>query len=277
MQYEEKCKKLHEIIDQYTKRDVVIAFSGGVDSSILLKISMDHAVKNGTKVHAITANTELHPMNDLGIAQKVAREMGVHHAVLEINELEDADILENPVDRCYRCKKFLFTGLLRMAEEFGTDIVMDGTNQDDLKAYRPGLKAIKELGVKSPLREAEFRKEDVRRLAAEFGISVADRPSAPCLATRFPYGTILTMENMKKVDQGESFLKTLGLYNVRIRVHGETARIEVDPEYMEKIVLHRMEIVDYFKTLGYDYVTLDLEGFRSGSMDINLRFNKGEN
>lgn len=276
MLFEEKYQKLQEIIEEDTKNDIVIAFSGGVDSSVLLKTAVAHAKKHGTKVYAITANTELHPMNDLAVAKKVAKEMGADHKVLQINELADADITENPVDRCYRCKKFLFTGIQNMAKELGAAIIYDGTNTDDLKVYRPGLKALEELGVKSPLRLAEFSKEDVRKLAAKEQISVASRPSAPCLATRFPYGTTLTIEDMERVDKGENFLKKYDLYNVRIRVQGDTARIEVDTKYFDKIMESREEIVDYLKGLGYSYIALDLEGFRSGSMDIHVQKNKGE-
>ena len=276
MLFEEKYQKLQEIIEEDTKNDIVIAFSGGVDSSVLLKTAVAHAKKHGTKVYAITANTELHPMNDLAVAKKVAKEMGADHKVLQMNELADADITENPVDRCYRCKKFLFTGIQNMAKELGAAIIYDGTNTDDLKVYRPGLKALEELGVKSPLRLAEFSKEDVRKLAAKEQISVASRPSAPCLATRFPYGTTLTIEDMERVDKGEIFLKKYDLYNVRIRVQGDTARIEVDTKYFDKIMENREEIVDYLKGLGYSYIALDLEGFRSGSMDIHVQKNKGE-
>lgn len=276
MLFEEKYQKLQEIIEEDTKNDIVIAFSGGVDSSVLLKTAVAHAKKHGTKVYAITANTELHPMNDLAVAKKVAKEMGADHKVLQINELADADITENPVDRCYRCKKFLFTWIQNMAKGLGAAIIYDGTNTDDLKVYRPGLKALEELGVKSPLRLAEFSKEDVRKLAAKEQISVASRPSAPCLATRFPYGTTLTIEDMERVDKGENFLKKYDLYNVRIRVQGDTARIEVDTKYFDKIMENREEIVDYLKGLGYSYIALDLEGFRSGSMDIHVQKNKGE-
>lgn len=276
MLFEEKYQKLQEIIEEDTKNDIVIAFSGGVDSSVLLKTAVAHAKKHGTKVYAITANTELHPMNDLAVAKKVAKEMGADYKVLQMNELADADITENPVDRCYRCKKFLFTGIQNMAKELGAAIIYDGTNTDDLKVYRPGLKALEELGVKSPLRLAEFSKEDVRKLAAKEQVSVASRPSAPCLATRFPYGTTLTIEDMERVDRGENFLKKYDLYNVRIRVQGDTARIEVDTKYFDKIMENREEIVDYLKGLGYSYIALDLEGFRSGSMDIHVQKNKGE-
>lgn len=270
IQYEEKCKNLHAIIDAYTKADSVVAFSGGADSSLLLKIAVLHAKANGTKVYAVTANTELHPGGDLEISKSVAKEAGAEHIVLQINELENEQIQNNPVDRCYICKKFLFTGIKEKADLLHAEVIMDGTNTDDLLSYRPGLRAIEELGVKSPLKEAGLNKSDVRKLAEEYKVSVADRPSAPCLATRFPYGTKLTMEHMEKVDKGEAYLKTLGLYNVRIRVHENIARIEVDEEYMPKMIEQKNPITAYLKELGYSYIVLDLEGFRSGSMDIGL-------
>lgn len=269
-QYEEKCEKLFHILDEITQDNTAVAFSGGVDSSLLLKLACLRAGKQGTSIYAIAAHTELHPSGDLEIAEKVAEESGAAFIVLKLRELEEADIANNPVDRCYRCKKLLFKEIKRKAEELGAKILVEGTNLDDTKVYRPGLKAIEELGVKSPLKEAGFTKEDVRKLAAEYGISVADRPSTPCLATRFPYGAALSVEKMKKVEQGEAFLKELGLYNVRLRIHEETARIEVDEKDMPKLLENRKEVVEFLKGLGYWYITLDLEGFRSGSMDIGI-------
>ena len=268
--YEEKCKKLFHILDEMTKENTAVAFSGGVDSSLLLKLSCLKAEKHGTFVYAIAAHTELHPSKDLEIAEKVAEESGAEFLVLKLRELKEADIVNNPVDRCYRCKKLLFQEIKRKAEELGAKVLIEGTNLDDTKVYRPGLKAIEELRVKSPLKEAGFTKEEVRKLAAAYGISVADRPSTPCLATRFPYGAVLSVEKMKKVEQGEAFLKELGLYNVRLRVHEETARIEVDEKDMPKLLENRKEVVEFLKGLGYWYITLDLEGFRSGSMDIGI-------
>lgn len=269
-QYEKKCEKLITVLENMTRENTAVAFSGGVDSSLLLKLSCLGAKKQGTEVYAIAAHTELHPSKDLEIAKKVAEESGAAFIVLRLQELEQADIADNPPDRCYRCKRFLFEEIKRKAGELGAAVVMEGTNLDDTGVYRPGLKAVEELGVRSPLKEAGFTKEEVRRLAAEYGISVADRPSTPCLATRFPYGTFLSIEEMKKVDRGEAFLRELGLYNVRLRVHKETARIEVDEKDMARLLERRKEVVEFLKGLGYWYVTLDLEGFRSGSMDIGI-------
>lgn len=269
-QYEEKCEKLFRILDKLTKENTAVAFSGGVDSSLLLKLLCIKAKSRGTLVYAIAAHTELHPSGDLEIAKRVAEESGAAFTVLKMQELEEADIVNNPIDRCYRCKKLLFKEIKRKAEELGAKILIEGTNLDDTKVYRPGLKAIEELGIKSPLKDAGFTKKEIRKLAATYDISVADRPSTPCLATRFPYGAVLSLEKMKKVEQGEAFLRELGLYNVRLRVHGETARIEVDEKDMPKLLESRKEVVEFLKGLGYWYITLDMEGFRSGSMDIGI-------
>lgn len=269
-QYEEKCETLFRILDKLTKENTAVAFSGGVDSSLLLKLACLRAKKQGTYVYAIAAHTELHPSGDLEIAKRVAEESGAAFTVLKLQELKEADIVNNPVDRCYRCKKLLFKEIKRKAEELGAKVLIEGTNLDDTKVYRPGLKAIEELGIKSPLKDAGLTKKEVRKLAAAYDISVADRPSTPCLATRFPYGAVLSLEKMKKVEQGEAFLRELGLYNVRLRVHGETARIEVDEKDMPKLLESRKEVVEFLKGLGYWYITLDMEGFCSGSMDIGI-------
>lgn len=269
-QYEEKCEKLFQILDKLTRENTAVAFSGGVDSSLLLKLLCIKAKSRGTLVYAIAAHTELHPSGDLEIAKRVAEESGAAFTVLKLQELKEADIVNNPIDRCYRCKKLLFKEIKRKAEELGAKILIEGTNLDDTKVYRPGLKAIEELGIKSPLKDAGFTKKEIRKLAATYDISVADRPSTPCLATRFPYGAVLSLEKMKKVEQGEAFLRELGLYNVRLRVHGETARIEVDEKDMPKLLESRKEVVEFLKGLGYWYITLDMEGFRSGSMDIGI-------
>ena len=254
---------------------VMVAFSGGVDSSLLLAAAcraeaVTCKAAGKRKVYAATVHTSLHPVQDADVAARVASELGASHLVMEIDELKEADIADNPPDRCYRCKKFLFTRLQQEAEALGISVILEGSNADDTKAYRPGLRAVQELGIKSPLLELGFTKREVRALAEEYGISVADRPSAPCLATRFPYGTRLSRERMRQVDEGEQFLRALGFYNVRIRAHGDTARIEVDRKDMGKLLERAEEVAQKIRGLGFSYVTLDLEGFRSGSMDINL-------
>lgn len=265
-----KKEELCALMDKLAAEDIMVAFSGGVDSSLLLKAACDSAGKTGKKVYAATVQTQLHPSGDMEVAQRVAGEMGASHIVLEIDELAEAGIGNNPTDRCYRCKKFLFQKMKQEAQKLGVPVIVEGTNEDDLHVYRPGIRAIRELGIASPLAELGITKAQVREIAADYGISVSERPSAPCLATRFPYGTLLDMAEMEKVDEGEGYLKSLGLYNVRIRVHGEVARIEVDEKDMAAVMEHRVEIVTALENLGFVYVTLDLKGFRSGSMDVGL-------
>lgn len=269
--YEDNIRKLESIMEQYTNRNIMIAFSGGVDSSLLLKMACDYGKQKGTKVYAITLHTMLHPIHEIENAIKVAQEVGAIHVVLEVDELKEADVMDNPSDRCYRCKKYLFEQVKKKALEFNVDTIIEGTNEDDLHVYRPGIKALSELGILSPLAEAGITKAQVRQLANEYKISVSNRPSAPCLATRFPYGTSLSYEKMRLVEKGEAFIKTFGMYNVRLRVHGEIARIEVDQKDIVKLIEHNKEIISYLKALGYIYVTVDLEGFRSGSMDYDQK------
>lgn len=269
--YQIKVRKLKEKMAFYAKGDVVVAFSGGADSGLILKMACEAAEKTGHKVYGIFLHTMLHPSGEAESAGKIADEVGAEFKVLNIDELRGADIEYNPQDRCYRCKKYLFRSILREAKKLQAGTVMEGTNQDDLKAYRPGIRAVRELGITSPLAEAELTKEEVRRLAAEYGLSVSNKPAAPCLATRFPYGTRLSGDAMHRVEQGEKILKKYGFYNVRLRVHGEIVRIEVDSRDIQMLVEHREEIMISLKELGYTYVTLDLEGFRSGSMDVNIK------
>lgn len=266
--YETKKLQLQKKMKAYAAADLAVAFSGGTDSSLLLKLACEAAKKTGQKVYAVTLQTNLHPAAECETARRVAAEMGAEHLILLVDELSEAGIENNPPDRCYRCKRCLFQKLTKKAGALGAAVILDGTNADDLKEYRPGLKALKELGIRSPLADAGLTKQEVRTWASEYKISTASKPATPCLATRFPYGTVLTDEKLAKVERGEAFLKALGFYNVRLRVHGDLARIEVDAAALESTLSHREEITDYLKELGYTYVTLDLEGFCSGSMDI---------
>lgn len=269
-QYPEKKKALLQKMKAYATRDVMVAFSGGVDSSLLLKLACDAAAESGKMVYAATVKTRLHPLAELEEAAEICAQMGARHILLTVDELKEAGITDNPVDRCYRCKRHLFRQMLAKAAELGVTTLLEGTNEDDLHVYRPGIRALEELAVISPLAQAALTKQEVRELAGEYGLSVATKPAAPCLATRFPYGTILTHEKMRQVEKGEAFLKGLGLRNVRLRVHGEIARIEVDRQAFPELMEHREEILSHLKDLGYHYITLDLEGFRSGSMDEGI-------
>lgn len=269
--YEEKCAKLYELIESYTKEDVMLAFSGGADSCLLLKLLCDSAQRSGKKVYAVTLHTMLHTAVEMEEAKKLAQEAGAIFLPLPVDELQNAGIMENPVDRCYLCKKYLFTEILKKAEQLQVRTVIEGTNEDDLHVYRPGLRAVRELGILSPLALSGMTKQEVRRCSAGWKISTSNKPSTPCLATRFPYGTQLTQEKMRRVEQGEAMLKGLGLYNVRLRIHEDVARIEADEKDMPVLLERRAEVIAFLERLGYAYVTLDLEGFRSGSMDIHLK------
>ncbi|MCX4350512.1 MAG: ATP-dependent sacrificial sulfur transferase LarE [Lachnospiraceae bacterium] len=268
--YSVKKEQLLLKINEYAGQNVIVAFSGGVDSTLLLKIACDMAKKEGTKVYAVSIQTRLHPMGEMEEAKKTCQELEAEHVVISIDELKEAGIMNNPVNRCYLCKKFLFSKIKDFASKLEISRILEGTNEDDLHVYRPGIKALKELGIKSPLAEAGLTKAEVRNLASEYGLKTASKPSAPCLATRFPYGTELAYEDMERVEKGEAYLKSFGLYNVRIRAYGKTARIEVDVASFAEVLAHKQDIITYLKELGFIYITLDLEGFRSGSMDVEI-------
>lgn len=248
--------------------DICLAFSGGVDSSLLLKAAVDAAEETGKKVYAVTFDSRLHPACDLEIAGQVAKELGGIHQVIQIDELEQADIRMNPENRCYLCKRRLFSCLKEFAEERKITCILDGTNEDDLHVYRPGIQALGELGIISPLAELHITKAEVKALASMYGISVASRPSTPCMATRIPYGMELNYDILARIGEGEAFLREMFSGNVRLRLHKNVARIELDPECLEQAVMKREQVISRLKELGFSYVTLDLEGFRSGSMDL---------
>ncbi len=260
-------KSLEKAMEEYAAQDLAVAFSGGVDSSLLLYLACREAAKTGKTVYAVTFHTSLHAACDLEIAKRVAREMGAVHVVIEVDELEEAGIENNPQDRCYRCKRLLFTKLTEFAEEKGINLILDGTNEDDLHVYRPGIRALKELGILSPLANLHITKAEVKALAGGWGISVASRPSTPCMATRLPYGAKLERQVLERIEEGEEWLKEKIGGNIRLRVHGDTARIELDGGALKKAIEIREEITAFLKKLGFRYITLDLEGFRSGSMD----------
>lgn len=266
----EKKEKLWRRMAEYAKGPVCVAFSGGVDSSLLLKLACDAGRENGTEVYAVTFDTMLHPACDLENAKKVAKELGARHEVISVNELELKELQNNPPDRCYLCKRYLFQQLCSFAKERGITCLLDGTNEDDLHVYRPGLRALKELGIESPLALSHLTKREVKELAADLGISTASRPSTPCMATRLPYGTCINYDTLRRIEAGEAYLRTLLQGNIRLRLHGEIARIEVDRGEMQKVIQLQEEISSELKKMGFSYITIDLEGFRSGSMDIAL-------
>ena len=262
--------RLGVYLEQHIREGIGIAFSGGVDSSLLLKIACDIGRKNNLPVLAITFETKLHPHGDLEEARSIAIGFGSIHKTIEVDEFSDTEIMYNPEDRCYRCKKLLFHTLIYEANKADYRFLVDGTNYDDRKAYRPGMRALKELNIHSPLLELEITKAQIRSLAADLGIPSSDKPSAPCLATRLPYGTKLDFDILANIDCGEQYIKTFGFYNVRLRLHQDILRIEIDKRDFHKLLQHQEAILSKLKELGFLYITLDLEGFRSGSMDIKV-------
>lgn len=263
--------KLSTYMEQHITKRIGLAFSGGVDSSLLLKIACDIGKKNNLPVLAITFETNLHPHGDLEEARSIALSFGAVHKTIEVDEFSDPEIMYNPEDRCYRCKNLLFRTLISEAKLAGYLFLIDGTNYDDRNAYRPGMRALKELNIHSPLLELEITKDQIRSLAADLGITSSNKPSAPCLATRLPYGIKLDFDLLERIDQGEQYIKTFGFYNVRLRLHQDILRIEIDKRDFEKMIQHQEDIISKIKDLGFLYVTLDLEGFRSGSMDIKIK------
>lgn len=270
MKVENQLLKLEQYVEKLVKEGVCIAFSGGVDSSLMLKVACQAGEKLGKEVYAITFESKLHPVSDLIISKRVAKEMGAIHKIIQMNEFENKEILKNPVNRCYLCKKSLFSNLQQVAREWNLEYIVDGTNADDLKVYRPGIRALKELGIVSPLAELGITKAQVREIAVSLGISVSSRPSAPCMATRLPYNTQINFKLLENIEKGEEFIKGLGFEIVRLRVHNDIVRIEVAKEDIERLLKRSREIIGYLKSLGFTYITVDLEGFRSGSMDVHI-------
>lgn len=269
--WEQKKERLLERMRKLAERDVCLAFSGGADSSLLLYLARQAAEERGTKLYALTFDTTLHPRTDMRAAERTAAEAGVVQKVIPVDELAELpEIRNNPPDRCYLCKRLLFQKALKEAEALGAETVIEGSNADDLGEYRPGLKAVRELGIASPLADTGFTKAEVRRYAGELGISTAERASSPCMATRLPYGARLETEKLKKLEQAEEALRKLGFCQVRARLHGEILRLEVEQKELLRAAGEAKKILQIMRGLGFAYITLDLEGFRSGSMDEKL-------
>jgi uncharacterized protein len=245
----------------------VVAYSGGVDSTLLLRVAKESLGEE--HVIAVTALSPLFPERELAGAKRMAQEMGVKHILIESNELEIAGFSKNPSNRCYFCKKELFEKMQDLAQKEAISFVVEGSTLDDEKDHRPGRRAIQELGIRSPLQEARFSKQDVRELSRALGLPTWDKPSFACLASRFPYGEEITPEGLRMVDEAENFLFSLGFKQVRVRHYQRLARIEVFPEEMSRLMNGslREKVVNRLKEIGYRYVTLDLQGFRSGSMN----------
>lgn len=263
----EKYKKLKEILSGMKK--VLVAFSGGVDSTFLLKVAQETLRKN---VLAVIASSETYPQREQQEAVRLAQELDVRYMVIHTEELDNPEFASNPPQRCYFCKKELFAKLNDIARAEEIPVVLDGANYEDTSDFRPGTRAAEEFGVRSPLKEAGFLKGEIRQISKELKLPTWNKPSLACLSSRFPYYTEISHKNLTQVAQAEEILRDLGFRQIRVRHHNQIARIEIEQEEFPKITKKnlREKIVKEFNKLGYVYITIDLAGYRTGSMNEPL-------
>jgi len=268
MNLQESYNSLQEMLGELGK--VVVAYSGGVDSTFLLKTAVD--TLGAENVLACISVGPAEPAKQFERAAKIAESIGVNLKTIETDEMADPKFTANKADRCFHCKSHICRILLDIAKEKGFDNVAFGTNYDDLKDFRPGNRAMKVYDIRTPLADAELTKNDIRQLSRELGLPTADLPANPCLASRIAYGLKVTEERLKQIDEAEEFLRQLGLVEFRVRHHDTVARIEVNPQDIEKVSTEpaRSRIVEKLKSLGFKFVTVDLQGFRSGSLNEPL-------
>lgn len=250
-----------------SSESMVVAFSGGVDSGLLAAVAFQAL---GEHMLAVTVRSDVETSEGVQAAEALARQVGFAHCVLDYDDLANHQFTSNPPDRCYHCKLARLGELVKLAQKEGYACVAEGSNADDGGDYRPGKRAVSELNVLSPLADEGFTKNDVRSLAKELGLELWNKPSAPCLATRFPYGTQVTREGIQQIASGEAYLRSLGYEPVRVRHYGSLARLEVAPEAIQRLVGERDEISVFFKQIGFTHVAVDLLGYRSGSLNEGL-------
>jgi pyridinium-3,5-biscarboxylic acid mononucleotide sulfurtransferase len=257
------------LLDRFRRMEsVVVAFSGGVDSGLLCAAAYRAL---GERMLAVTVRSPVESRGDVESAQRLAGQVGFPLRVVDHDDLSNPEFVSNPTDRCYVCKLFRFQRLRQLAIEAGFAVLVEGSNADDVSDYRPGRKAVAETGTVSPFLELGFGKDEIRALTKAIGLSIWNRPSAPCLATRFPYDSPITHEGLRQVADGERYLHELGFQVVRVRHHGAMVRLEVATDEIERLVAMREDVTAYFKSLGFTYASVDLSGYRLGSLNEVLK------
>ena len=257
-----KLQKLNSILSSYPS--AIIAFSGGVDSSFLLKVAFDVL---GDKVLAVTASSPSVPRKEIEDAVNLAKSIGARHMLVETKELEDENYRKNPSNRCFYCKTKLYSSLDAISKRFPGAVVLNGINFDDLSDYRPGIQACEDWNVKSPLKDAGLTKQEIRNLSKELNLPTYNKPASPCLSSRIPYGLEVSEKKLSQIERGEDFLRGLGLNELRLRHHGDICRIEVLPEQFDIIIKNNKLISAELKKIGFKFVSMDILGFKTGSLN----------
>jgi uncharacterized protein len=268
----DKSSKYESLLSSIRKMNrVAVAYSGGVDSTFLLKAAKEALGDSGSLL-AVTVEINSMPEKDRDVTSDFCQKEGIDLIIVKVNELDIPGVVDNPPDRCYICKKVLFGRMLEEVKKRGDHILVDGSNVDDDGDYRPGMKALKELGVVSPLKEAGLTKQEIRELSKALGLPTWDTPSAACLSSRIPYGEKITVEKLRMIDNAEEYIKSLGIRQVRVRMHGDNlARIEVASEDFSVLIDNRESVHSKLKDMGFAYVTMDMIGYRTGSMNEVLK------
>lgn len=265
-------KKFNQLKETLRKMgSTLVAYSGGVDSTFLLKVATD--ILGREKVLGVTAQSSTYPKHERDAAIQMAKDFGFNQLLIDSEELEIEGFAANPIDRCYYCKQELFRKLVQIAKEKQFDAVCDGSNYSDLSDIRPGMNAAKELNIRSPLQESELTKDEIRELSRELGLPTWDKPSFACLSSRIPFGDRITIDKLKQVDAAEQFIRLFDIKQVRVRHHGDIARIEIDLKDFPKLLVDNavQKIATKLKSLGFIFVTLDLQGYRTGSMHETIK------
>jgi uncharacterized protein len=263
-----KYRRLKNILRKMGK--ALVAYSGGVDSTFLLKAAHDVLKES---VLAVIASSKTYPEQEIKEAARLARKLNIHHRIIHTSELENPDFIANSPQRCYFCKRELFSKLRKIAKAKRIPYILDGSNYDDRLDFRPGARAAREFGIRSPLKEARLGKQEIRQLSRRFGLPTWRKPSLACLASRFPYYSEIDTKSLKQVARAENYLRSVGFSQIRVRHHGLTARIEIGPDEFPRIIEKKLRetIIRNLKKFGYTYITLDLAGYRTGSMNEPLK------